>query len=137
VVRCDDERFCSALRTALDPPEAGTFTPCDRRHDTSWEDPLLLGDAAAAAPPPELPQAVTAASKSAAPPAIRPACRLLMVVFLRTALGLPCCGPHRHDSSPGRPSSQRQRPPRVPAAQAALSKPRAAVDVDLTWPGPD
>lgn len=88
MVRCDDEALRIALRTALVPPEVGTFRPWERRHEASWdEDPLLAGDAAALAPAPELPHAVTAASRNAAPIAIRPACRLVMIVLLRAAPG--------------------------------------------------
>jgi hypothetical protein len=77
-----------ALRTALVPPEEGTFRPCERRHDASWdEDPLLLlGDAAAEAPPPDEPHAETASSMSAAPATIPLPCRLVISYCLRTDL---------------------------------------------------
>jgi hypothetical protein len=88
VVRCDAEALCMALRTALVPPEDGTFRPWERRHDASWEeDPLLLlGDAAAVAPPPDEPHAETAISKSAVPATIWLPCRLVINCFLRRNL---------------------------------------------------
>jgi hypothetical protein len=80
--RAEAGAFCSALRIPpdpSDPAEPGTFTPWERRHEANCEDAPSLGDAAADVPPPDELQAVTAASNSAALPAIRPACRLLMV----------------------------------------------------------
>jgi hypothetical protein len=81
VLRCDAEALCIALRTALVPPEVGTFRPWERRHDASWEDdpPLLLGDAAAEeAPPPDEPHADTVASTSTVPATIRVPGRLVI-----------------------------------------------------------